>query len=98
MIITGWNQHYGFKPIIEGDFDYYKITFPTTTKTTTKRDGREKQILGLIENNPYLTAEDLAKQVDLTKEGVRYHIKNLKKKNLLKRVGSSKSGHWEVIK
>lgn len=23
-------------PLIEGDFDYYKITFPTTTTTTTK--------------------------------------------------------------
>ena len=28
-MINGWNIKYGFRPIIDGDFDYYKIIFPT---------------------------------------------------------------------
>jgi ATP-dependent DNA helicase RecG len=28
-MINGWNIKYNFKPIIDGDFDFYKITFPT---------------------------------------------------------------------
>jgi predicted HTH transcriptional regulator len=44
-MIEGWEQHYGLEPVIEGDFDYYKITFPTTQKTTQK-------IIALIGKNP----------------------------------------------
>lgn len=43
-MIDGWKQHYELEPVIEGDFDYFKITFPrvgkrppeTTDKTTDK--------------------------------------------------------------
>jgi len=32
-MINGWYEFYQIKPGIEGDFDYYKITFPTTRET-----------------------------------------------------------------
>lgn len=77
-MINGWSKFYKIPPKIIGDFDYYKITFPTTIKTTTKttiktttkNEGKEKQILDLIKGNPHLTAEELAKQIELSKEGV----------------------------
>lgn len=50
----------------------------------------------LIENNPHLTAEDISKKIGVTVNGVRYHIKNLKKKKLIERVGGSKRGYWKV--
>lgn len=109
-MINGWDKKYHLKPIIEGDFDIYKITFPlsksgtttnttiyTTSKTTTKGDDKEKEILELIENNPYLSAEQIALKVNLTEDGVRYHIKNLKKKGRLKRKGHCKGGSWEIL-
>jgi len=108
-MINGWNQKYHLKPIIDGDFDFYKITFPTTTttKTTTytttndnftiKGETKEKEILELISNNPHLSSEDIARKVNLSKDGVRYHIKNLKKKKLVKRKGHGKGGSWEVL-
>jgi len=112
-MINGWNKRYKIKPIIDGDFDYYKITFPltkdgisdtttktttyTTTKTTTKGDDKEREILELIENNPYLSADEIAIHVKLTKEGVRYHLKNLKKKGRITRKGHGKGGSWEVL-
>jgi ATP-dependent DNA helicase RecG len=43
-MINGWNYKYKLKPIIDGDFDYYKITFPlvklkiTDSKADTKTD------------------------------------------------------------
>lgn len=113
-MINGWSKKYGIKPIIDGDFDYYKITFAynkegisdtttktttyTTTKTTTKGDDKEREILKIIENNPYLSAEEIAIQIKLTKEGVRYHLKNLKKRGRIKRKGHGKGGSWEVLK
>lgn len=104
-MINGWMRAYKLKPIIDSNFDFYKITFPTTNKTTTKtinkpsnKESKEKMILRIIERNPLFTAEEIAQQVDLTVNGVRYHIKNLKQKNLLKRVGSKRTGKWEVKK
>ena len=38
-MIEGWEQHYGLKPVIEGDFDYYKITFPVVTEKVPKKLG-----------------------------------------------------------
>jgi ATP-dependent DNA helicase RecG len=112
-MIYGWSKKYASKPVIEGDFDYYKITFPliksdsttlTTTKTTTytttitKGEDKEREILELLENNPFLSAEEISRQVNLSKEGVRYHLKNLKKKNRIKRKGHGKGGSWQIAK
>jgi len=110
-MIYGWDKKYHLKPLIDGDFDFYKITFPlsksgtttntttyATSKTTTKGDDKEGEILELIENNPYLSAEQIALKVNLTEEGVRYHLKNLKKKERIKRKGHGKGGSWEIIK
>ena len=106
-MINGWGQKYHLKPIIEGDFDFYKITFPTTTitntitktiiNTITKGEGKENEILNLIENNPYLSANQIAQMIGLSTVGVRYHLKNLKKKKLVKRKGHGKGGSWEVL-
>ena len=102
-MINGWNKKYHLKPIIDGDFDYYSITFPTTgtntsTNTSTKGDARESEILVFISNNPYLSTQEIARHFGLSKQGIRYHIDNLKKKGLLKRRGHGKGGSWEILK
>jgi ATP-dependent DNA helicase RecG len=110
-MINGWNTKYGFKPIIDGDFDFYKITFPTTKLyqndvyttsmttpiTTSKDQNNELRILELLTSNPYLTQKDIAGYIGLTTDGVKYHIVNLKKRNKIKRKGSNRKGYWEVI-
>lgn len=109
-MINGWNSKYKLRPIIEGDFDYYKITFPkdksgtitnaitkAITKTITKGEDKEREIFEIIENNPSLSVEQISKMVGLSKVGVRYHIKNLKKKGRIKRKGHGKGGSWEIL-
>ena len=117
-MINGWNKQYHVIPIIEGDFDFYKITFPTTTTTTstntgtltstntgtltstntgTLGDAREKEIMEFISNNPHLSTQETAKHFGLSRQGVRYHIDNLKKKGLIKRKGHGKGGSWEIL-
>jgi len=102
-MIYGWDKQYHLRPIIEGDFDYYKITFPITksgtiTNTITKGEDKEKEILEIIENNPSMGIKQMSSIVNLTHEGVKYHIKNLKGKGRIKREGSKKSGRWQVNK
>ena len=102
-MINGWDSHYRLKPLIDGDFDFYKITFPTTTTTTQKTTqkksyDREKEILELIENNPYLNMEEIARVIGLSRVGVKYHIDKLKVKGKIKREGSKKKGKWVMQK
>jgi len=94
-MIEGWEQHYELEPVIEGDFDYYKITFPITQKTREKT--REK-ILSILKATPYITINELARIVEISQKGVEWQITKLKKEDRIKRIGPDKGGHWEVIK
>ncbi len=44
-MINGWDEYCHLKPLIEGDFDYYKIVFPTTTTTKTTIKTTTKKIM-----------------------------------------------------
>jgi len=82
-MIEGWEHHYGLKPVIEGDFDYYKITFPTTQKTVEK-------ILGAIKSNPKITQNELAEIAGLTRRGIEWNLSKLKEKGIIKRIDPPK--------
>ena len=92
-IIKGWEQHYGLEPVIEGDFDYYKITFPTTTTQKTV-----EKILDAIKSNPKITQNELAEIAGLTRRGIEWNLAKLKEKEIIKRIGPAKGGYWKVIK
>jgi ATP-dependent DNA helicase RecG len=93
-MIDGWEQHYKLKPVIEGDFDYYKITFPTTQKTVEKT---VEKILDAIKSNPKITQNELAEITGLTRRGIEWNLAKLKEKGIIERIGPAKGGHWEVI-
>ena len=57
--------------------------------------GSEK-ILKLIKGSPEISAEELAAIIGISSRAVEKQISALKKKELLKRVGPAKGGHWEV--
>ena len=66
-----------------------------TTQETTKETTQEK-IINLIKKNPGITQVEMAKILDLTRDGISYNIKILKKKGIIERVGSTKSGIWKI--
>lgn len=68
-----------------------------TTPATTPMSAREG-ILALLKTDPRLTQRELAERVGLTRNGVKYHIKVLKAAGLIRRIGSSTAGRWEVLK
>ena len=63
----------------------------TTQKTTKER------LIELLKANPNLSRSDLATLLKLSEDGVKYQIKKLKDKGIIKRVGPDKGGYWEVI-
>ena len=81
-----------------GDFRitlYWKWKLP---KTTLNISEMELKILEVIKGNNNFSRNEIAKTLgSITPDGVKYHLSNLQKKGLLKRVGGRKEGHWEVL-
>lgn len=75
------------------------ITTPTTPITTPKTEPIPvaNQILALLETEPGITQTTIAERVGLTVEGVKYHFRKLREDGVIRRVGSSRAGHWEVL-
>lgn len=58
------------------------------------QENDEDKIIDYIRNNPNCTLDGMAKAIDKSIKTVQRIIKN---SNKIKRVGSDKGGHWEVI-
>lgn len=67
----------------------------TSNQETTQETTQEK-IINLIKKNPGITQVEMAKILDLTRDGISYNIKILKEKGIIERVGSTKSGIWKI--
>jgi len=56
-----------------------------------------KLILKLVKENPYITKQQMIEKTNLSRATITRYIKKLKEQNLLKRIGSDKTGYWEVL-
>jgi ATP-dependent DNA helicase RecG len=61
------------------------------------RNKTEQAVLVAVSNNPELTADEIAKAISKSSRTVQRYLESLQKKNLIRRVGSTKAGAWEVI-
>jgi ATP-dependent DNA helicase RecG len=57
----------------------------------------ERATIKAIAENPSITAEQLAAVFSKSARTAQRYLDNLQKKNLIRRVGSTKGGHWEII-
>lgn len=55
------------------------------------------KIIEQISNNPRATMTDLANLTGYSRRWVAQTIKRLQEENIIKRIGSDKSGYWEII-
>lgn len=81
-------------------------TSANTTETTTETPSittetpadTTETILKIISNNPKVTAKELATICGITEDGVTYHIKKLKQRGRVIRIGGSRNGgEWKVV-
>ena len=80
----------------------FRVTFSKKSYTPemsekTREKTREK-ILSILKATPYITMNELAEIVGISKKGVEWQMAKLKKEGRIKRIGPDKGGHWEVIK
>jgi len=81
------------KGLIDNNFKDKKTTAKTTKETTAKTS---TMLIELIRKKPSANLNELAEHLQLTMDGVRYHLKNLKQKGIIKRIGSSREGYWKI--
>ena len=67
-----------------------------STQETSK--STQEMILDEIRKHPFTTRQQLAKVIGITPDGIKKQLEKLKKANLIKHVGPTKGGHWEIIK
>ena len=74
-------------------------TSTVTTETTTETPpATTETILRIISNNPKVTAKEIASVCGITEDGVACHIKKLKQRGRIIRIGGSRNGgEWKVV-
>ena len=83
--------------IIDEAVDGMILSQQETTQETAQETTQEK-IINLMKKNPSITQVEMAKALDLTRDGISYNIKILKEKGIIERVGSTKNGIWKILK
>jgi len=53
-------------------------------------------LLQLISENTSVTYDELSEATGLTRKTIQRNIQTLKNSGLIKRIGSDKTGYWEV--
>ena len=56
----------------------------------------QRKIVEYIAANPIATRKVISENLNLTADGVKYHLTKLQRKGIIKHVGSTKAGRWEI--
>ena len=76
----------------------FRITFKRKNYSSEMSEKTREKILSVLKATPYITVNELAEIVGISQKGVEWQVAKLKKEGRIKRIGSDKGGHWEVIK
>ena len=84
------------------DYDEYIKKYGENEKSSEKKFGDNQKsseiILELLKENPKLSAKKLSEQIGITSRAVEKQLASLVEKGFIKREGSPKGGHWEILK
>jgi len=58
---------------------------------------RQIGILMLIKENPKISRRELSEKLSINPSAVQKHLKKLKEKRVLRRIGPDRGGYWEVV-
>ena len=67
-----------------------------TDRVTDKVTDAENRLLKELRIDPGYSYVELARIVGISKKTVAEHIKKLKEKGIIERVGNNKKGYWKI--
>ena len=80
----------------------YRTSCMTTQQTTQRMllklipSGNMRNIVSLVMKNPEINIAGMARVLELSPNGIKYHIKQIRKSIAFKHVGPWNAGHWEI--
>ena len=94
FIATFRRNSYELTNPIEFGEKYGESPSKTSVKTSVKTSG---EIIAAIQADRFVTAQQLTDRIGISLRAVEMQLANLKKDGLIRRVGSKKGGHWEIV-
>ena len=80
-----------------------QVTQNTTQDTTQeelhieKMSTEDKQVLKIVKQHPNMTQKEIAAELGWKVDRVKYYLSKMKRQNMIRRVGTSQKGHWELV-
>ena len=91
------------KDIFKMSDNFLEISFPFNSDFY--REGSQKssqkssqKIIELISENKFITTEDMANHIGISRRAISKQIAKLKKEGVIERIGSDKGGYWYLVK
>ncbi len=84
--------------------NFIRMTFPVSEEIIRQGglvDGlvdSQRKIVELIKANPKISKKDMAENIGISTTAIDKHIRSLRENNIIKRVGSDRTGYWELLK
>jgi ATP-dependent DNA helicase RecG len=107
---AGWAQYSDAKPVFEQGVDFTKAEFYFSVKGGQKgglkggqKGGqkmlttRQKEVLELINSNPLISRQEMAKVLSMNISALRKHLDALRQKGFIEREGPNKGGYWKLL-
>ena len=67
-------------------------------KTTQKISAIQTRIVDFLRYNTKASRGEIATYIsNITEDGVKYHLKALQNKGIIKRIGPDNGGYWKVL-
>jgi predicted HTH transcriptional regulator len=88
------------KEIFSFSPSFLRVSVPFAKERETRKDGAGSapiSVLEAIRRNPSISRSELASLLGVSESTVYREITELKAKGVLRRVGETKNGHWEVV-
>ena len=99
-IWTIFNFEYPERATTQYDPETTQKKDPETTRNRPETDQQKQEnvILELIKENPYIQRKELVSRLGIHESSVKRRLASLQEKGIIKHIGPSKGGYWEVQK
>ena len=95
-IIVPLDNTYSFDAELGNEQTTHKISSAKNSGRTGGRNELQQEIISLMQNNPSVSAKQIAEILGIDRRNAESHIRTLKKVKLIEREGATKNGRWVV--
>lgn len=105
LILNAWNEKHWLKPelqeqpeLLQVKLTLYVQNEPISEPISEPLSNRQIAIVTAIKKHPFLTRDELAKEISVSLATLKREITILRKNGYIGRDGSNKNGQWLLLK